>query len=383
MTTDPHMFVSINDSRICVRCGEDLEAAVHKDPPQADVDQVMRAPGVTVRPLRNPVPPIDDLRVDHLQVRSERLVDDWPRAPLPTEGQIAALPALFEPDGYQRQKVSAAELGRKAGAVVHLERAAREARAELEQDAWHYYGEGRDTRPVLRPEAACSYCTEARELGATFCPACGRLLDLEPMRVLEPADGVVVGEVKPDRGLRGQASERTQEVLASFQAHVKERTAGMKPPTPEAVAEVAAWLDQGGLHREPEGLSPEWRQYLSGVTVVVAATNQDAMRAVLTLGRKNPGTPYMPRAFDALAYGSRVKAVVFVDGWDKGLPPEVAEQHRQGWLSRVAPSAPKVEDEECMGECGGRYSPRLLDEAGCCLVPGGCSVLAPPKAPPS
>lgn len=335
MTTDPHMFVSINDSRTCVRCGEDLEAAVHKDPPQADVDQVMSAPGVTVRPLRNPVPPIDDLRVDHLQVRSERMVGDWPRAPLPTEGQIAALPALFEPDGYQPQKVTAAELGKRAGAAVLLRNAADQELAHVERDAFYYYGEGRDTRPVPRSEAACPHCTEARELGAHTCPGCGRLLDLEPMRVLEPADGVVVGEVKPDRGLRGQASERTQEVLASFQREVRTLTAGMDPPTPEVLAEVASWLDNGGLYRE--ALSPEWRQYLSGVTVVVAATNQDAVRAVMTLGRKQPGTPFMPRAFDALAYGSRVKAVVFVDGWDKGLPPEVAEQHRQGWLSRVGP----------------------------------------------
>ncbi len=32
---------------------------------------------------------------------------------------------------------------------------------------------------------------------------------------------------------------------------------------------------------------------------------------------------------------------------------------------------------ECLGECGGTYFAHELDEVGCCIVPGGCSVLAP------
>jgi hypothetical protein len=40
---------------------------------------------------------------------------------------------------------------------------------------------------------------------------------------------------------------------------------------------------------------------------------------------------------------------------------------------------PEPELEECMGECGREYPPDQLDEVGCCLVDGGCSVLAGPS----
>lgn len=38
-------------------------------------------------------------------------------------------------------------------------------------------------------------------------------------------------------------------------------------------------------------------------------------------------------------------------------------------------AAPEL--EECMGECGKEYPPDQLDDVGCCLMPGGCSVFAP------
>lgn len=169
--TDPHMFVSINDSRTCFRCGEELAAEVHADPPQADVDAVLGARGVTVEP-------------------------------------------------YQPQKVTAAELGRSAAAALLLHNAAQGALGDLRQDAFHYYGQGRDHRAPAQPEAACPAC-QGSEAEVGVCERCGRLLGLGTLQQAQAAQEhvegeVLSGELKPDRGLRGQASEHTQAVLASF-----------------------------------------------------------------------------------------------------------------------------------------------------------------------